>query len=330
MLHQPHLKHTIDMRKRSHNLFIQNLGQRYYDQGLDKGEIFEKIILQYSIKQNFNEAVTEWSWFHVFRNDKETFCACSHKKIVIQFLIWNRFNGNILRVGSECISPFIDSTTLGKIKRERDDFSVYRCPLCRESGFPFSTHPVCQECCIYDDPPLEVADIDFESEPAFIPGAVSDSEVESSEDEPATSSTRPQRQCRRTPVISDSSSEEEDIRDDSQLYTPSSSSESDDDELTPPPPRPSRRSYRQTPIIQNLPSSSSERKPSRPTKVIADPSSEEDEFDEFLRKMEDSFESSRPLRSKRDRVFAPIKPPEPKRFRTVKSISWTKCLAEFN
>ena len=274
MLRQSHLKHTIDMRKRSHNLFIQNLGQRYYDQGLDKGEIFEKIILQYSIKQDFNEAVTEWSWFHVFRNDKETFCACSHKKIVIQFLIWNRFNGNILRVGSECISPFIDSTTLGKIKRERDDFSVYRCPLCRQEGFPHSkTHPVCQECCLYDDPPLEVADIDFESEPAFIPGAVSDSEAESSEDEPAASS----------------------------------SSESEEDELTPPPTR--RR---------------------HPTKVIADPSSEEDEFDEFLRKLESSSESSRPLRSKRDRVFAPIKPPEPKRVRTVKSISWTKCLAEFN
>jgi len=153
----------LDMRRKNHSDIIAVLGKKYLDKGLDKGQIFEKMITRHSAKKDFEDAVDEWSWFMVFRDDTETFCVCSHQKIVFQFLIWNRYTGNILRLGSECINPFIDKATLGKIRRQRDDFAIYRCPICRQSGHPFSKHhPVCQVCCTYEDPATEVAEIDFE------------------------------------------------------------------------------------------------------------------------------------------------------------------------
>ena len=178
------MSNTIDMRKSSHNESVQKMSSDMFKKGLDKGEIFKRILVRYSVDKKLGGSLKEWSWFLAYRDDHESFCFCSHRDILIHFYIFNRFNGNILRVGSECVNPFIDTKTLGKFKRTKTSFSIYRCPICRDSGTPFSkTHPVCQDCCSYSDPKKEVTEVDVEYEPDVDLVHISDSEDEKSEED---------------------------------------------------------------------------------------------------------------------------------------------------
>lgn len=173
----------IDMRKPSHNQYIESEICRLRDQGYDKGEIFEKLLCKYSDEKLIDDAVEEWSWFCVYRDQKRAprpSCICGHgvhrnkttvikplASIVIQFLLWNRFNHNVIRVGSECVKDFIDARVLTKIKRQTEPFSIYRCPTCGCRGVPQSaTILSCQNCDNDEEPDsdIEIDEIDFDYE----------------------------------------------------------------------------------------------------------------------------------------------------------------------
>lgn len=119
----------IDMRIPSHNQRVESEIRSLRNQDYDKGEIFEMMLRKYSNEKDIDDAVDEWSWFCVYRDQKRAphpSCICSHglhknasikpsTSIVIQFLLWNRFNHNVIRVGSECVKDFINAKLLTKL-----------------------------------------------------------------------------------------------------------------------------------------------------------------------------------------------------------------------
>jgi len=76
------------------------------------GSKFKDVLLEFSEdKQDFVLAVKEWVHLKIGeKNDENGYCICS-KKITIEHYVKNKHNGNILKIGSECIDKFLTDDT---------------------------------------------------------------------------------------------------------------------------------------------------------------------------------------------------------------------------
>lgn len=68
---------------------------------------FKAVLLYYSESDNIEDAINEWNLYKVSdANDVSSICICSHD-IHHEYYVRHQTNGNILRIGSECINKFM-------------------------------------------------------------------------------------------------------------------------------------------------------------------------------------------------------------------------------
>ena len=67
----------------------------------DHHSIFRQELLNYSIADEYTEAIKEWRNFDSYESEKQDECICT-KKIYNIFLIENKYSKSILKIGSEC------------------------------------------------------------------------------------------------------------------------------------------------------------------------------------------------------------------------------------
>ena len=111
-------------------------------------------IIYPSEEERFKTCKDEWDVISV--EEKESFCICSKNPILHSFYIKNMINGNILRIGSECIRKFSntkmdhDSAILLKqITYNPENSSTKRrfCPGCKKNNImPSSEFQICKPC----------------------------------------------------------------------------------------------------------------------------------------------------------------------------------------
>lgn len=82
-------------------------------------ETLKQVVLELSESDSFEEAVKEWDYNHLYREEGST-CACGKKPITNVCCLENSVNGNQLEVGNECVHYFdMDFTmTFDQLKKE--------------------------------------------------------------------------------------------------------------------------------------------------------------------------------------------------------------------
>lgn len=117
---------------------------------------FIAVLLKYSNeKDDIAIAETEWCYLSVNR-DEPSQCICSHE-IEERHFIKNKYNSNVLRIGSECINRFLgdgvkQDTKLIKqqLAYEKNGNGSHRlCSSCKRHSIPISTEDwvkICKSC----------------------------------------------------------------------------------------------------------------------------------------------------------------------------------------
>lgn len=103
---------SIDMLNQDHDYKVARIWEKTNGNMSKK---FKAVLLHYSVeKEDIKIAKDEWSEHKVIET-VDSFCICSHD-IVIRYFYINRKNGNILRIGSECILKFMNEEASKDVK----------------------------------------------------------------------------------------------------------------------------------------------------------------------------------------------------------------------
>jgi len=108
------MEQTIDMQNSIYDSVVMELWEQFGVKSLP--ERFLLVLTTYSVSKLLADAITEWSMYYVSDSQQvSSFCICSHT-ISSEYFVRNEHNGNILRIGSECINKFMNDET----KQEAD------------------------------------------------------------------------------------------------------------------------------------------------------------------------------------------------------------------
>ena len=116
---------------------------------------FMSVLIYFSHSKDFNMAKSEWISITKYSSIPNAFCICSHK-LEHAFFITNKINGNILRVGQECINKFL-SGEMGtqanevqrRLKSTEDPTKRRWCGGCKRNNIlptDPQTNTVCKKC----------------------------------------------------------------------------------------------------------------------------------------------------------------------------------------
>lgn len=91
-----------------------------WDDCRKSSENFENVLIYFSDNAYLNEAINEWRFIGSKESSTDdSFCICS-TKIKIERYVINDKNGNILRIGSECIKKF-ENEMMDQLLKDDDD-----------------------------------------------------------------------------------------------------------------------------------------------------------------------------------------------------------------